>query len=237
MPRATQSTDGRLALVFFALYARRAAASVFNGIPSNARLRLTVRSRRARRARERAWTDMRERIDELATAVPSAHLVGRRYVDCARRASRVGRVSMFGSHPRRTELLALTASLHAETYFGIDTDPEPVLRELRAEIADPVAWRATHRPGWPNGRWELDTPHNPSPWFTPPRRTRSVIRRSERTEPAGWSPDAARTQYGALLRWSAETTYLTVQCHPWLRGLRRLRRRLRQSAPGRWGRA
>ncbi|MBM9506668.1 hypothetical protein [Actinacidiphila acididurans] len=239
MPRATQQRDGSLAPVIVGLFVRQAAATVFNGIPSNARLHLTVRSRRARLARERAWTDMRERIDELATAVPSAHLVGWRYVDRATRASRVRKLPMFGSGPRGTELLALTGSLYAEAYFGTDADPEPMLRKLNADTAHPLLWRATHRPGWPAGRWDQDSPHDPLLRDAmPSTRSRLVILRTERTEPAGWSLDSARTQYGALLRWSAHTTYLTVHRHPWLRGLqRRLWRRLRRSGPARPGRA
>lgn len=224
----------RLALITVGLFVRPAAATVFNGIPSNARLHLTVRSRRARRARAQAWADMRERIDELAATVPSLHLLCCRYVDTAGRASRVGRVSLFGSEPQRRFTPALVGEVLTEVYFGTDADPGEVLLGPRADIADPLAWRATHRPGWPGGRWDQDSPRRPLRWNTrDARRDRSVILHTEQIEPADWSIDTARTQCGTLLRWSARTSYLTVHRHPWLRGMQRLWGRLSRSGSAR----
>ncbi|SEG85356.1 hypothetical protein SAMN05216223_11647 [Actinacidiphila yanglinensis] len=93
-------SGGRFVVMIVGALVRQAVATVFSGVPSNARLHLTVRSPRVRRARREAWADMRARVDACAAAVPSAHLLCCRYVDEVGRVSRSGNVPMFGSGGR-----------------------------------------------------------------------------------------------------------------------------------------
>lgn len=231
-------SGGRLVVIIVGTLVRQAAATVFSGVPSNARLHLTVRSPRVRRARRQAWADLRARVDATAAAVPSAHLLCCRYVDAASRVSRSGNVSMFGSGGRVKGALALVATLSAEAWFGTDADPEQALRELTGSTDGP--WQQRPR-GWfspPNTRWERDSTGRLLTWEEGSRRrNRHIILRTERTEPADWSITGARAQYGTLLRWAEFTAYFTVPQRPWLGASARLWQRLKRSGPARPGRA
>ncbi|CAG7647430.1 hypothetical protein [Actinacidiphila bryophytorum] len=190
------------------------------GIPSNARLHLAVRSRQVRRARAAARAELRERVAAVAAAVPSARLLCVRIDDRALRPPRYA--PRIGGPPGGPEGPALTCTVFAEAYFGTDAAPEQVAAEL---VAGPTgAWRRRGN-SWicePFAHWESDLQDRPLRWRRGPSpRALAVIRRDERTEPAGWSISDARSRHRTLLRWSSHTGYLTLPRHPWRRALRR----------------
>ncbi|WP_327289082.1 hypothetical protein [Streptomyces sp. NBC_01198] len=203
------------------IHGRAAWEAAVCGIPSNARLHCTVRSRRIRRDRTRAAAELHERIAAAAAAVPSARMLCVRIDDRALRPARY--VPRIDRPPGGPEGPALTGTVFAEAYFGTDADPGQVTAELVAGATGSWRPRAASWICEPFAQWEQDLPHRPLRWRPGPGpHAVAVIRRDERTVPAVWSLADARTQYGTLLRWSSHTRYLTVPRHPWTHRLESL---------------